>query len=83
MRKPLYPIEEDAQPITVCVTGGTGVAEIQRPAWHVVFSLHSMPLQTLEACLVFHVSVQGAADSSATSLTTAVLQDLMFRMQAT
>ena len=26
MRKPLYPIEKDAQPITVCVTGGTGIA---------------------------------------------------------
>ena len=24
MRKPLYPIERDAQPATVCVTGGTG-----------------------------------------------------------
>ena len=24
MRKPLYPSEKDAQPVTVCVTGGTG-----------------------------------------------------------
>ena len=24
MRKPLYPIEKDAEPATVCVTGGTG-----------------------------------------------------------
>ena len=24
MRKPLYPVERDAEPATVCVTGGTG-----------------------------------------------------------
>ena len=59
MRKPLYLIEKDAQPITVCVTGGTGIASDTETglAYCVQHLLYAVEHHS-EASLVSHVNVQ-------------------------